>query len=160
MGSSRRFEVPFDPEYFTRRAKSERPLPPDAAFRHILETNHWTGESASGGGSNLEQTAGLRQALPDLCRRLSVRTILDLPCGHGRVLRYLRAAFPEAPPYGSPDIDLEPHLTIASDDPTHFDDVESASADHLPFRRLVKEATLIVEGPQGRWRTEHRFPLG
>ena len=25
-----------------------------------------------------------------------VRWILDLPCGHGRVLRYLRAAFPEA----------------------------------------------------------------
>jgi trans-aconitate methyltransferase len=26
----------------------------------------------------------------------SVRTILDLPCGHGRVLRYLREAFPNA----------------------------------------------------------------
>jgi len=26
----------------------------------------------------------------------SVRRILDLPCGHGRVLRYLRAAFPSA----------------------------------------------------------------
>ncbi len=74
--------------------------------------------------------------------------------------RAIWAAFPEAPPYGSPDIDLQPHLTIASDDPAHFDDVESAAADHVPFRRLVTEATLIVEGPQGRWRTEHRFPLG
>ena len=26
----------------------------------------------------------------------NVRRILDMPCGHGRVLRYLRAAFPEA----------------------------------------------------------------
>ncbi|HKI48722.1 MAG TPA: class I SAM-dependent methyltransferase [Desulfobacteria bacterium] len=26
----------------------------------------------------------------------SIRRILDLPCGHGRVLRYLKAAFPEA----------------------------------------------------------------
>src|SRR4051794_26106944 len=25
-----------------------------------------------------------------------VKRILDLPCGHGRVLRYLKAAFPEA----------------------------------------------------------------
>jgi len=25
-----------------------------------------------------------------------IKRILDLPCGHGRVLRYLRAAFPEA----------------------------------------------------------------
>ena len=25
-----------------------------------------------------------------------VKRILDLPCGHGRVLRYLSAAFPEA----------------------------------------------------------------
>jgi SAM-dependent methyltransferase len=28
--------------------------------------------------------------------RERVKRILDLPCGHGRVLRYLRAAFPEA----------------------------------------------------------------
>ncbi|MEO8461823.1 MAG: 2'-5' RNA ligase family protein, partial [Chloroflexota bacterium] len=74
--------------------------------------------------------------------------------------RAIWAAFPEAPPYGSPDIDLEPHLTIASDDPAHFDDVESASAVHVPFRRLVTDVILIVEGPQGRWRTEHRFRLG
>jgi SAM-dependent methyltransferase len=26
----------------------------------------------------------------------NVKRILDLPCGHGRILRYLRAAFPEA----------------------------------------------------------------
>lgn len=28
--------------------------------------------------------------------RSGIRKILDLPCGHGRVMRYLRAAFPEA----------------------------------------------------------------
>ena len=38
----------------------------------------------------------------DICLRAAqmgvfdVKRILDLPCGHGRVLRYLRAAFPEA----------------------------------------------------------------
>jgi SAM-dependent methyltransferase len=31
-----------------------------------------------------------------ISRTSAVRTILDLPCGHGRVLRFLKAAFPEA----------------------------------------------------------------
>jgi SAM-dependent methyltransferase len=31
-----------------------------------------------------------------ISRTKAVRTILDLPCGHGRVLRFLKAAFPEA----------------------------------------------------------------
>jgi SAM-dependent methyltransferase len=35
----------------------------------------------------------LRAARMNVC---DVRRILDLPCGHGRVLRYLRTAFPEA----------------------------------------------------------------
>ena len=83
MSSPRRFEVPFDPEYFTRLAAAEGPRPLPAVFRQILETNHWTAPSASGLGSNPEQTAGLRLALPDLCRRFGIRTILDLPCGDG-----------------------------------------------------------------------------
>lgn len=35
-------------------------------------------------------------ALIEQCEKREVRTILDLPCGHGRVLRFLRARFPEA----------------------------------------------------------------
>jgi methylase of polypeptide subunit release factors len=31
-----------------------------------------------------------------ISRTKAVRTILDLPCGHGRVLRFLKVAFPEA----------------------------------------------------------------
>ncbi|WP_221032440.1 class I SAM-dependent methyltransferase [Actomonas aquatica] len=31
-----------------------------------------------------------------LCGRRSYRRILDLPCGHGRVMRWLRAAYPQA----------------------------------------------------------------
>jgi trans-aconitate methyltransferase len=37
----------------------------------------------------------IRNILP-LSRKRQVASILDLPCGHGRVGRYLRAAFPEA----------------------------------------------------------------
>jgi len=31
-----------------------------------------------------------------LCRKTEIRSILDLPCGYGRVMRYLRVAFPDA----------------------------------------------------------------
>ncbi len=81
--TSRRFAVPFNPEYFAQRSKTEGTLPLSAAFRHILDSNHWAAASASGGGADLDQTAALRLALPDLCRRLGIRTILDLPCGDG-----------------------------------------------------------------------------
>jgi hypothetical protein len=40
------------------------------------------GESRSGPGSGLDQTAGLRAALPELCRRRDVRVLLDLSCGN------------------------------------------------------------------------------
>lgn len=42
--------------------------------------------------------SGLRCVLQALCfsQLHSVASILDLPCGHGRVARHLRAAFPEA----------------------------------------------------------------
>ena len=53
-----------------------------AAFRHAYATNHWAGaESPSGPGSSFEQTDAIRRGLPALCRRLEVRTLLDLPCG-------------------------------------------------------------------------------
>lgn len=45
--------------------------------------------------------AGLRlvQNAVSLSGLREVRTILDLPCGHGRVARYLRAGYPEAQLY-------------------------------------------------------------
>jgi SAM-dependent methyltransferase len=80
----RRHDVSFDPEYFANQAKAGRPMPPLDAFRHVLETNLWGDpDSISGSGSNLDQTRGLRRALPDLFRRLGIRSMLDLPCGDG-----------------------------------------------------------------------------
>ena len=80
----RRFAVPFDPAFFARRAQAGDAASAEAAFRHAHAVNHWMGaESPSGPGSSLDQTAVLRRALPGLCRRLGVRTLLDLPCGDG-----------------------------------------------------------------------------
>ncbi len=51
-------------------------------FTHIYANNVWgDDESVSGVGSNLEQTAILRDNLPSLLRELGVRTLLDVPCG-------------------------------------------------------------------------------
>lgn len=78
----RRHAVPFDPEYFARRAAAGRVTSALEAFRHAYATNHWgSAESLSGPGASLDQTAVIRQQLPELCRRLNVRTLVDVPCG-------------------------------------------------------------------------------
>lgn len=74
--------------------------------------------------------------------------------------RAIWAAFPDHPPYGREDDELEAHLTIAIDDPAHFDAVEAESARLLPFRRRATAMALLVEGPDGHWRTRRRFGLG
>lgn len=51
-------------------------------FTNIYRSNHWgNADSVSGGGSNLEQTAALRAALPAVLATLGVRSLLDAPCG-------------------------------------------------------------------------------
>lgn len=80
--TDRRSAVPFDPEYFARRASAGDGVTPVEIFRQIYETNHWSGrQSRSGPGASEDQTTRIREALPALCRTLGVRTILDIPCG-------------------------------------------------------------------------------
>jgi SAM-dependent methyltransferase len=53
-------------------------------FRHIHRTNLWgAAGSVSGLGSQDDATAGLRQQLPRLLRRLGATSLLDAPCGDG-----------------------------------------------------------------------------
>jgi SAM-dependent methyltransferase len=53
-------------------------------FRHIHRTNLWgAAGSVSGLGSEDDATAGLRQQLPRLLRRLGATSLLDAPCGDG-----------------------------------------------------------------------------
>lgn len=80
--TDRRHAVPFDPEYFARRAATGEPCTPLDAFRHAYAARHWEGaESPSGPGSSLDQTAVVRRLLPRLLSRLGVQRLLDLPCG-------------------------------------------------------------------------------
>lgn len=51
-------------------------------FGRIYRNNLWGSQvSHSGTGSDLEQTAVIRETLPPLLRSLAVRTLLDVPCG-------------------------------------------------------------------------------
>jgi 2'-5' RNA ligase superfamily protein len=73
--------------------------------------------------------------------------------------RAIWAAFPECPPYGQSGDDLVPHLTVAIDEPDHFDLVESTVSPLLPFGGRVDHASLLVQGASGYWRTAARFAL-
>jgi hypothetical protein len=82
--SDRRHAVGFDPDHFAREATQGRPHSAADAFRYAYRANLWGGsESPSGPGSALDQTAELRRVLPQLCARLRIATLLDLPCGDG-----------------------------------------------------------------------------
>jgi hypothetical protein len=51
-------------------------------FTEVYQKNVWKGtESVSGTGSDLEQTARLRDVLPALMRELGAASIVDAPCG-------------------------------------------------------------------------------
>jgi hypothetical protein len=51
-------------------------------FRKIYQDNYWgNSDSRSGAGSDLSQTAEVRERLPELINALSIQTMLDIPCG-------------------------------------------------------------------------------
>jgi hypothetical protein len=51
-------------------------------FSNFYRTNHWNGsESKSGRGSDLIQTAVVREKLPKLLSKYRIESMLDIPCG-------------------------------------------------------------------------------
>jgi SAM-dependent methyltransferase len=52
------------------------------AFVHIYKENAWhSGESRSGGGSEISSTVKIRKALPLIWKKYGIKTFLDVPCG-------------------------------------------------------------------------------
>jgi 2-polyprenyl-3-methyl-5-hydroxy-6-metoxy-1,4-benzoquinol methylase len=52
------------------------------AFTYIYKNNLWaSAESRSGEGSHIKTTKKLRDALPELWKKYSIKTFLDAPCG-------------------------------------------------------------------------------
>lgn len=87
----------------------EKPLPDwvssgslQERFARIYEQGFWgEPDSASGPGSTREQTEVLIRELPELLRRLGVRTLLDIPCGD---FNWMQAAGLELERYIGADI--------------------------------------------------------
>jgi SAM-dependent methyltransferase len=62
--------------------------PRRSVFSDAYEARRWgSDESGSGRGSEMDATATLRSALPDLLRRLDVRHMVDAPCGDWNWMR-------------------------------------------------------------------------
>lgn len=68
-------------------------------------------------------------------------------------------AFPGHQPYGGIHDEVIPHLTLANVD-VDVPALEAAARPHLPFRRRVAAAVLLVEDGAGRWRAARRLSLG
>lgn len=55
---------------------------PQSVFEKIYATNAWKGdESLSGPSSSMARTSTIREALPGLIEKYSIKTFLDAPCG-------------------------------------------------------------------------------
>lgn len=63
-------------------------------FTNIYNTNYWGDpESFSGSGSNLTQTATIRKEIPTLLRKLSIKKVLDIPCGDFNWMKEIDLSF-------------------------------------------------------------------
>lgn len=59
-------------------------------FARIYRENRWeSAESRSGLGSELRETAAVREALPGILRELEIRSLLDVPCGDFNWMRHV-----------------------------------------------------------------------
>lgn len=76
--------------WYRRKVKKYQHLSTQAIFSDIYQNQTWkVKDSVSGSGSDLAQTAAIRQALPDLLRRYEVKVLLDAPCGDFEWMRTL-----------------------------------------------------------------------
>jgi hypothetical protein len=58
-------------------------------FTTMFHRNFWGAESRSGAGSDLIQTARIREVLPGFLKTLGVRSLLDVPCGDFYWMRHV-----------------------------------------------------------------------
>jgi hypothetical protein len=62
----------------------------ESVFVSIWRNNYWgSGESLSGPGATLEQTANIRLKLPVMFEKMGIKSIFDAPCGDMHWMQYL-----------------------------------------------------------------------
>ncbi len=116
-------------------------------FTNIFQGNLWRGtESLSGRGSDLDQTAVIRERLPELIRSLGVRTMLDVPCGDFNWMKELQL---DLELYTGGDIvaELIQRNTAAFASDTRRFQVLDLTSDSLPKSDLVLCRDCLVHLP-------------
>jgi len=74
--------VPFDSRYFAKLQQKGETFNVEDTFRKIYHTNHWSGlKTASGIGSDDDQTREISIQIPKLIHELAIKNFLDAPCG-------------------------------------------------------------------------------
>ena len=68
--------------------------------------------------------------------------------------------FPEYKPYDGAFDEVIPHLTLVESATAPLDRITAAAQRHLPFTCRVAALEVLVEGPDARWRSHWRIPLG
>jgi len=77
------------------------------------------------------------------------------------LIEALVARYPEAPPYGGAYETVVPHLTVAMPGGAGpRAQVEERVAASLPIEARADEVHLLIEGEDGCWRLDGRWPLG
>lgn len=114
-------------------------------FRDIYLKNRWQGnETRSGPGSSRAATRQLGAWLYDLCQRLEVTSVLDVPCGEGKWI-------PDLPNYVGIDVVPEAIETARREHPDRPYFVADAVQDRLPnvdliFSRDFMQHVSVLEG--------------
>lgn len=135
----------------------------------------FSGDEAKYFQAGLSALSNIRLALQQ-AKKTECHSILDLPCGHGRVLRYLRAEFPEAQitacelnrdgvdfcqaTWNAKGVYSQPHFNWQLGDQydliwcgslfTHLDRKQWESLLHFFLRHLQPEGVLVFSA-HGRW---------
>ncbi|HRI46820.1 MAG TPA: class I SAM-dependent methyltransferase [Ignavibacteriaceae bacterium] len=82
MSKKYRHPLPFDTNFFQKEKLNSINYSVKETFEKIYRSNHWgDANSASGNGSNDNQTKTLATELPKLFAKLNIDILLDLPCG-------------------------------------------------------------------------------
>jgi 2'-5' RNA ligase len=68
--------------------------------------------------------------------------------------------FPDYQPYDGAFDEVIPHLTLVESPTAPLDQIALAAGRHLPFTCRVATIEVLVEGPDERWRSHWRIPLG
>lgn len=143
MQARNRAEVPAHQAFVAQREELHQ-LDLQQRFTRIYETNLWGSEaSRSGTGSAEDQTARIRQLLPDFVRELDVQSMLDVPCGDFAWMRHV-----DLKGVAYTGADIVPHLVARNQEQfgTESADTEAGSrrfleldltADALPAVDLV-----------------------